>query len=552
MNDPSTPRPLILIHCEWARDRELLGQLIQDLGADFHPIEDIEAIRQILGADRADLIVADSSGGIGPLTTLLTLLDSRPEAADLPMVLLANPDELPLLSELPTRRFNAVLLTKPMGREQLAAAVESGLRLRARQRQVRDLLTEVSASNARLASANLALEERREESAEEARRKTRFLAAISHDIRTPVNALILSCQLLRAIGQASPSGSIDARDVDELTGALLSNASALVELVNDLLDIARHDQGKLEFSESDFPLGDFLSATVEGMRPLSEQKRLDLILDVATPTAILRTDRVKLGRIVQNLVANAIKFTEAGHVRVSARASTQDGLLLQVEDSGIGIPEPMREGIFDEFAQLRNPERDRTKGTGLGLAICRRLVVAMGGKIEVGTRPDQAGSTFEVSLPPSRVALDSDPNPDAGKGAFPSHARYQGEVLVVEDHEPSRILLQRLLRQAGLTVRTAENGQEALDQIEKSRPNLVLMDLMMPVMGGLEALRILRSKPENEDLNVIILTGDLGGRTTAEPSIEGASSFLSKPVEVPTLFEMLEKYLSTTSIPTSG
>ncbi len=540
-------RPLVLMHCEWARDRELAGQLIRNLGADFHVIQDADETRKILEVDGADLILADSGGGVGPLAALLSLLDHRPEAADLPMVLMANLDELPLLGELIARRFNAVLLSKPMGREQLAAAVESGLRLRARQRQVRDLLTEVSASNARLASANLALEERREESAEEARRKTRFLAAISHDIRTPVNALVLSCQLLRAIGQTSSTGSIDARDVDELTGALLSNASALVELVNDLLDIARHDQGKLEFAESDFPLGDFLTATVEGMRPLAEQKRLDLILDVAESSAILRTDRVKLARIVQNLVANAIKFTETGHVRVSAHASTRDGLLLQVEDTGIGIPESMREGIFDEFAQLRNPERDRTKGTGLGLAICRRLVVAMGGEIEVVTRPDQSGSTFEVSLPPSRVALDSDPNPDSGKGAFPGHARYRGEVLVVEDHEPSRILLQRLLRQAGLTVRTAENGQEALDQIERSRPNLVLMDLMMPVMGGLEALRVLRSNPENRDLKVIILTGDLGGRTDAEPTIEGASSFLSKPVEVPTLFEMLERFLPTTT-----
>ena len=541
----NTPvRPMVLTHCEWIRDRELMDQLIRSLGADNLAIQDIDETRKILEADRADLILADSGGGIGPLATLLTLLDQRPEATDLPMVLMANPDELPLLGELTARRFNAVLLTKPMGREQLAAAIESGLRLRARQRQVRSLLNEVSASNARLASANLALEERREESAEEARRKTRFLSAISHDIRTPVNALVLSCQLLRSIGQSSPSESIDVRDIDELTGALLSNASSLVELVNDLLDIARHDQGKLEFAESDFPLGEFLTATVEGMRPLAEQKNLSLFLDLATPQAVLRTDRVKLARIVQNLVANAIKFTESGHVRVAARASTEDGLRLEVEDTGIGIPEAMREGIFDEFAQLRNPERDRTKGTGLGLAICRRLVVAMGGKIEVGARPSQVGSVFEVTLPRDRVAVDSELTVEAGKSLFRSEAQYQGEILIVEDHEPSRVLLQRLLKQAGLTVRTAENGRDALDEIERSRPNLVLMDLMMPVMGGMEALRVLRSQPENQDLNVIILTGDLGNRADPLPAIEGAS-FLSKPVEVPMLFEMLEKYLPT-------
>jgi len=543
MSKPST-RPLVLMHCEWTRDNELVGQLLREIGADFHAIEQSEETRRILAADRADLILADSGGAIGSLMNLLAFCDNRPGGADLPMVLLANLEDLPLLSELTARRFNALLLTKPMSREQLAAAVESGLRLRARQRQVRDLLVEVSASNDRLATANLALEQRRAEAAEEARRKTRFLSAISHDIRTPVNALVLSCELLRAIGQVSPAATIDVRDIDDLTGALLNNAAALVELVNDLLDIARHDQGKLELAEADFPLGDFLTGTIEGMRPLAEQKRLDLILDIATPTAVLRTDRIKLARVVQNLVANAIKFTDAGRVRVQASASTISGLAVQVEDTGIGIPGPLREGIFDEFAQLRNPERDRTKGTGLGLAICRRLVQTMGGTIAVVTAPEQSGSTFEVTLPPSRVTLDgalqtpTDPLPIP-----PGPNRYRGEVLVVEDHEPSRVLLQRLLRQVGLTVRTAENGQEALDQVERSRPDLVLMDLMMPVLGGLETLRVLRAAPLSRDLGVIILTGDPGNRTSDALAVEGASAFLSKPVEVPLLLEMLGRFL---------
>ncbi len=548
MSDSLDHRPLVLVHCEWSRDRELVGHMLETLGTKFQSIEPIEAARQIIEEDRADLILADSSGGIGPLSALLAILDDRPEGTDLPMVLIANLEELPWLSELTARRFNAVLLTKPMGQEQLMAAIESGLRLRARQRQVRDLLAEVSASNSQLASANLALELRRAESAEEARRKTRFLAAISHDIRTPVNALVLSCELLRAIGQASPTTSVDTNDIADLTGALLTNASALVELVNDLLDISRHDQGKLEFVEADFALGDFLTGTIEGMRPLANQKRLSLSLAVATPAAILRTDRMKLARVIQNLVANAIKFTEAGQVRVTSVASTAAGFLLQVEDTGVGIPEAMREGIFDEFAQLRNPERDRTKGTGLGLAICRRLVVAMGGTIAVTTLPGQVGSTFEVTLPPSKVASDDDSGSQSRTEAPRTSSRYRGEVLVVEDHEPSRILLQRLLRQAGLSVRTAENGQEALRQINESCPDLVLMDLMMPVMGGLEALRVLRSQSRSHDLRVIILTGDLGHQNHDSLANEGASAFLSKPVEVPMLLEMLEKYLPTASV----
>ena len=551
MTEPADQRPLVLVQCEWSRDRDLISHLLHELGVDGHQAESVEGGEQALLEDRVDLILADTSGGFGPLIALFDLLDRRPEGADVPMVLLAHTDEVTQLGELAARRFNAVLLTKPMGREQLAAAVESGLRLRARQQEVRGLLAQVSASNDDLASANLALEQRREEAAEEARRKTRFLAAISHDIRTPVNALVLSCELLRAITQASPAHSIDVRDIAELTGALLNNAASLVELVNDLLDIARHDQGKFEFEETDFPIGEFLSTTIEGLRPLAEQKRLRLDLNIDAPAAIIRTDRVKLARVLQNLVANAIKFTDVGYVRVVVRVSTSAGLHLEVVDTGVGIPTASRVGIFDEFAQLRNPERDRTKGTGLGLAICRRLVVGMGGLIEVTTRPDQIGSTFLVTLPPARVVVDGPvtPGPDSTRTPRVTH-HHRGEVLIVEDHEPSRILLQRLLRNSGLSVRTAPDGAVALQEIERSRPDLVLMDLMMPVMGGLEVLRRLRAQPQTNQLNVIILTGDLGNRDE-DPirAVEGATACLSKPVEVPLLLELLDRFLpSATTI----
>jgi len=539
--DDAGRRPLALVHCGWPRDRELLGELLGSLGADIWSAGDPADLRRLLAEDRIDLVVADSTGGHGTLFELLGEIDGRAEVGELPMVLLVDSGELAALVDPTVRRFNAVYLTKPMGREQLTAAVESGLRYRARQRQVRDLLGQVSASNERLAAANSALELRRDEAAEEARRKTRFLSAISHDIRTPVNAMVLSCQLLRAIGL----GQFEPGEIRALTEEMLNNAASLVELVNDLLDIARYDQGKLEFVESEFPLGGFLVGTLEGMRPLAFQKALGLEAEVETPAAVLRTDRIKLGRVVQNLVANAIKFTDEGEVRVAARASTDSGLVLTVRDTGVGIPEAMRENIFDEFAQLRNPERDRTKGTGLGLAICRRLVTAMGGEIRVASEPGQRGSTFRVTLPPSRVARDGvdsgeapRPRPAAAIGAGPL-GRFTGRVLVVEDHEPSRVLVRRLLQQSGLEVEVAANGREALAKLDRDRPDLVLMDLMMPEMGGLEALRAIRSRADREGLPVVILTGDLGERGEADLIRAGATACLTKPVEFPTLAEIL-------------
>ncbi len=537
-------RPLVLVQCGWPRDRELIGELLGSLGADMWPMGGPSEIRRLLAEDRVDLVLADTAGGQGALAGLLEILDGKAESGELPMVLLADPEDLTSLADLTVRRFNAVLLTKPMGREPLVAAIESGLRFRDRQREVKALFGQLTEANDRLATANAALELRREEAAEEARRKTRFLSAISHDIRTPVNALVLSCELLRAVGQGDPAPG----EVHELTEGLLANSASLVELVNDLLDIARYDQGKLEFAESEFLLGPFLSATLEAMRPLAGQKRLALIAEIATPAATIQTDRVKLARVVQNLVANAIKFTEAGEIRVAARAGADSGLTLSVADTGVGIPESMRESIFDEFSQLRNPERDRTKGTGLGLAICRRLVTAMGGEIRVATEPGQRGSTFRVSLPPARVVEpppvvpDPDPDPPATAPAdLDAFGRYAGRALIVEDHEPSRVLLRRLLQQSGLTVDVAATGREALAALDRSRPDLVLMDLMMPEMGGLEALKIIRSRPEYNGLPVVILTGDLGDRGDTHLAHAGATACLSKPVEFPKLFELLDR-----------
>lgn len=538
MVDPGR-RPLALVHCGWPRDRQLVAELLGTMGVEVRVAEPFADVRRLLAEDRVDLILADSAVGQGSLAAFLGTLDGHAEAVDLPMVLLADPADLNELAARTARRFNAVLLTKPVVREQLAAAIEAGLKFRARYRQVRDLLRQLEASNLRLASANTELERRREEAAEEARRKTRFLSAISHDIRTPVNAMILTCELLQHVCEGDP----DRGEVRELARVLRANAGALTELVNDLLDIARYDQGKLEFTESDFALGEFIETVTEGLRPLAAEKALALQAVVETRAAVVRTDRVKLGRVLQNLVANAIKFTDEGSVRVVARAGTAEGLVLTVEDTGVGIPDSMREGIFDEFAQLRNPERDRTKGTGLGLSICRRLLGAMGGSICVDDPGGRRGSTFRVVLGPSRVV-------DDGPGAVPSErgrsrsgeGTYQGRVLVVDDHEPSRIVTRRLLQWFGLEVDVAANGRDALAKLNRSPPDLMLLDLMMPEMGGAETLGVIRSRPEWADLPVVILTGDVGERAGADLARAGATSFLSKPLDVRQLTALLDRY----------
>ena len=238
------------------------------------------------------------------------------------------------------------------------------------------------------------LDLRRREAEEASVRKTRFLAAVSHDIRTPANAISLLAELIRrtAINPAM------AADVPELAQELHGSAVSLVNLLSDVLDIARFDSNKVELQESEFPLAALLNDEQKQLLPLARDKGLSLEVTVPAEPMIVRTDRIKLARVLGNLVGNAIKFTDSGGVRIDARRNGDSTIHISVSDTGIGIATEHLDHIFDEFFQLRNPERDRAKGSGLGLTICKRLVEAMGGRLDVRSNPG-SGSTFTVILP---------------------------------------------------------------------------------------------------------------------------------------------------------
>ncbi|HJT77689.1 MAG TPA: HAMP domain-containing sensor histidine kinase, partial [Gemmataceae bacterium] len=244
-----------------------------------------------------------------------------------------------------------------------------------------------------LKEQNEELDRRRREAEEASRRKTRFLASVSHDIRTPVNTIGLMADVLC---QAADNPPLAAR-VPDLAHRLHANARALAELVGEVLDVARFDAAPVELRLSEFSLNDLLAEEAARALPSAEAKGLWLKVEAPAEALRLRSDRVKLVRVVGNLLSNAVKFTAAGGVTLTAAPGPEGGVLVRVSDTGVGIPPGQVERVFDEFVQLSNPERDRGKGCGLGLAICRQLVRALGGSITVESQPGQ-GSTFTVHL----------------------------------------------------------------------------------------------------------------------------------------------------------
>jgi PAS domain S-box-containing protein len=238
------------------------------------------------------------------------------------------------------------------------------------------------------------LDARRREAEEASVRKTRFLAAVSHDIRTPANAISLLAELIRRTS-ANPAL---VGEVPELAREMHESAMALVNLLGDVLDVARFDSGRIDVQESDVSLGELLGEEFRRMQPLAREKGLAMEFTAPAEPIRVRADRIKLSRVVGNLLGNAIKFTPKGTVRLETFRNGDGWADVRVTDTGVGIAPEHQRSIFDEFFQLSNPERDRNKGTGLGLAICKRLVDAMGGRLRVESKPGE-GSTFTVSLP---------------------------------------------------------------------------------------------------------------------------------------------------------
>lgn len=388
--------------------------------------------------------------------------------------------------------------------------------------------------------AEVELQRSRDAAEQASSRKTQFLSAVSHDLRTPVNALSLQSELLTRLIACRDDQDAELMDLaDEIRRA----AGNLVELINDLLDLARFDSGQIEHHPTTFVLDDWLDSTLVPLEVMARAKGIEIHWRTDQAGRLVRADQVKLGRVLMNLAGNAVKFTEAGSVVVDAAVTPKGWLALAVRDTGPGIPANQRERIFDEFAQLRNPERDRTKGTGLGLAICRRLVGSVGGRLTVESRPG-FGSTFTALFPPDHlpagIALES---AHVTEPIEPT-AVADAPVLIVEDDAQSRGALARLLVHAGYAVETARNGHEALATLERLRPALLLLDLMMPGMDGVEVLNRIRANPDHRDLPVIVLSGDVHSRRTSELHALDVSGLLAKPVDFDELIAIVSQHTS--------
>jgi PAS domain S-box-containing protein len=358
--------------------------------------------------------------------------------------------------------------------------------------------------------------------AEEANRaKGEFLAKMSHELRTPLNGILGYAQIL------SRDFSLGARQRENVA-VIQHSGEHLLALINDILDLAKIEAGKLALEPGPLLLADFLRAIHRIILVQAQQKGLQLVWDTAPdlPTAV-RADQRRLRQVLLNLLANAVKFTDRGQVSLSVSRPVPGRLRFEVRDSGVGISAAQLSALFQPFEQVGEDLR-RPEGTGLGLAISRQLVHLMGGEIQVESRPAQ-GSLFWFDLDMHLATIQ--PSASTGRQVMTGYNGPRKTVLVVDDVPENRSMLVDLLAPLDFELIEAANGREALDRAQVRPLDLVLTDLVMPEMGGWEFTRRLRELPGTARVPVIVVSADVFGGQGPELSAAGADAFLSKPID---------------------
>ncbi len=365
------------------------------------------------------------------------------------------------------------------------------------------------------------------------RAKSEFLSNMSHEIRTPLNGVLGYAQILKRDRNLTPSQGAGLEVIER-------SGNHLLTLIDDILDLSKIEAQKMEISESGFLLGDSLNSIAAIIHVRARQKGVEFHFEASPelPAAVYG-DEKRLSQVLINLLGNAVKFTDDGSVVLEVQA-VEDKIRFQVEDTGIGIPNDKLEDVFSPFEQVARHTRT-IEGTGLGLAISRSLVQLMGGALHVESRMGQ-GSIFwfDLTLPQVSEWIETERSEERYIVGFKGKPR---KVLVVDDKEDNRAVLVNLLLPLGFEVIEAVNGREGLDKTFEFLPDLVLMDLVMPVMDGFDATRQIKNSPQLAHVKVIAVSASSSLGSHEISAKIGCDDYVQKPVQVQELFDKMGMHL---------
>ena len=382
--------------------------------------------------------------------------------------------------------------------------------------------------------------------------KEQFMANISHEIRTPINGIAGIASLLN---EHTPP-----EQVRTYLNAIRSAAENLKVIINDILDISRIESGKLRLEKIGFNLDDLITALDNTFNPQARARNIELRFDLAPETKrIFFGDPVRLNQILINLIGNALKFTQQGSITIRITAERKEAkrtfLKFEVRDTGIGIAPDKLARIFERFSQADSSVTRKYGGTGLGLTIVKQLAELQGGSITVQS-VEGLGSVFTVVIPYETEGRKTKARPEPTSPSAEHTAAIRNlHILLVEDNEINQLYAGSILRNWGVRLDVAENGFVALEKLKSIRPDLILMDVQMPVMDGFEASRAIRSgQPPVNQIPIIALTANSTQGILEKCKACGMNDYLPKPFSPEELESILARYTGkiSTAAPTAS
>jgi len=380
--------------------------------------------------------------------------------------------------------------------------------------------------------------------------KSAFLSTVSHELRTPLTSVLGFAKIIRkrldekifpSVNRTDPKTDKVINQITQNLGVVISEGERLTHLINDVLDLAKIEAGKMEWNVEDVSMSEVAERAIAATTTLFHQKALILKKNIDIDLPAISGDRDKLIQVIINLISNAVKFTNKGSITLKVYQQKKE-IIVGISDTGIGIAQQDHAAVFEQFKQVGGDTlTDKPKGTGLGLPICKEIVEHHGGRIWLISEAGK-GSTFSFALPIVKSGSVAKPMhldkllkqlKEQMARSTPHSIGKNSTILVVDDDDSIRSLLQQELSEAGYIIEQATNGKEALDSVRRNRPDLIILDVMMPEMNGFDVAAVLKNDPQTMDIPIIILS-------IVQDKIRGfrigVDRYLTKPIDTAQLF----------------
>jgi signal transduction histidine kinase len=504
----------LLLLAPTSRDGGITTDLLTGAGIDTQVFSSLQDLTATLSDGAAAVMVAEEHLSGAMKAPLAAWLSRQPPWSDLPILILTRPGaDSPESAEAWRTLGNVTLLERPTRVTTLLSAVQTAIRARARQYQIRGHLAERQRNEQQLRTAD--------------RRKDEFLATLGHELRNPLAPILNSLEILKLSGafedaRTAPACAVMERQVHHLN-----------RLVDDLLEVSRITRGIIEVKKEALDLTAIVKAAIETSRPVLDNLRHEIRVDFEREQICIGGDPVRLTQVFANLLNNAAKYTNHGGVIAISTRREGDDAVVSVKDNGIGIAPNLLAQVFDMFMQVDRSTRRSQGGLGIGLTLVKSLVQMHRGSVEARSDGPGLGSEFIVRLP---LLVEPALAAETSRRIQPLPAK---RILIVDDSRDGGESLAMLLRVLGAEIALAHSGRTALDCVNSFRPDVVLLDIGMPGMDGYEVARRIRSNPLNRHIQLIALTGWGQDEDRQRSTAAGFNHHLVKPADIEQLRQLL-------------